>query len=375
MKVLIVHPQMALYGGAEIVIVKLAKYLQEHNHEVTILTLTSAHHDDYDELDIIVPSFKEERIQWRPRDGSLKTLHELYQIYKSLRYIVRERVNGYDVVNVHNFPAIWAVPNNKPVVWQANEIPDLWHNQKVSRVINPFLNIGRYGDRVISNSKKPLTVVADKRMRSLFEHRYGYRPEIVHYGVDSEFWNCEKQYEGFTVIVPSMIAPSKRQMEILQAINTLEKHIPNLRVIFAGYKARTLYSFQLDKYIYDNSLRDIVSFTGMISREQLRELYRKSSVAVLSGSGQGSWLGGFESLATGTPIIISPKLTCSEIVQSERLGIVSDNYVDNVLEIYTHQEHYHKQVKWQKEWVKENLTWDNYCKSMAEYMRIKLEYS
>jgi glycosyltransferase involved in cell wall biosynthesis len=212
-------------------------------------------------------------------------------------------------------------------------------------------------------------------MRSLFEHRYGYRPEIVHYGVDSEFWCCEKQYEGFTVIVPSMITPSKRQMEILQAANILKKHIPNLRVIFAGYKARILYSFQLDKYIYDNSLRDIVSFTGMISREQLRELYRKSSVAILSGSSQGSWLGGFESLATGTPIIISPKLTCSELVQSERLGIVSDNYVDNVLEIYTHQEHYHKQVKWQKEWVRRNLTWDNYCSQMVDYMKVKLEYA
>ena len=375
MKVLIVHPQMAMYGGAEIVIVKLAKYLQEHNHEVTILTLTSANHEDYKGLDIIIPSFKEEQIQWRPRDGSLKTLHELYQIYKSLKYIVRERVNGFDVVNVHNFPAIWAVPNNKPVVWQCNEIPDLWHNQRISKVINPLLNIGRYGDRVVSNKKKPLAVVADKRMRTLFEHRYGFRPEVVPYGIESDFWNCEKKYEGFTIVVPSMVTPSKRQMEILEDVNILKKHIPSLRVIFAGYKAKTMYSFQLDKYVYDNNLRDIVSFTGMIDRESLKELYSKASVAILSGSGQGSWLGGFEAIAAGTPIIVSPKLTCSELVQSERLGIVSDNYVDNVLEVYTHQEHYQKQVKWQKEWVKKNLTWDNYCSQMVDYMKVKLEYA
>ena len=374
MKVLIVHPQMAMYGGAEIVIVKLAKYLQEHNHEVTILTLTSANHEDYKGLDIIIPSFKKEQIQWRPRDGSLKTLHELYQIYKSLKYIVRERVNGFDVVNVHNFPAIWAVPNNKPVVWQANEIPDLWHNQKVSKAINPLLNIGRYGDRVISNSKKPLAVVADKRMRTIFEHRYGFRPEVVPYGIESDFWNCEKKYEGFTIVVSSMVTPSKRQMEILEDVNILKKHIPSLRVIFAGYKAKTMYSFQLDKYVYDNNLRDVVSFTGMISREHLRELYSKASLTILSGSGQGSWLGGFEAIAAGTPIIVSPKLTCSELVQSERLGIVSDNYVDNVLEVYTHQEHYQKQVKWQKEWVRKNLTWDNYCSQMVDYMKVKLEY-
>jgi glycosyltransferase involved in cell wall biosynthesis len=302
-------------------------------------------------------------------------LHELYQIYKSLKYIVRERVNGFDVVNAHNFPAIWAIPNNKPVVWQCNEIPDLWHNQRISKAINPFLNIGRYGDRVISNRKKPLAVVADKRMRTIFEHRYGFRPEVVPYGIESDFWNCEKKYEGFTIVVPSMVTPSKRQMEILEDVNILKKHIPSLRVIFAGYKAKTMYSFQLDKYIYDNNLRDIVSFTGMIDRESLKELYSKASLAILSGSGQGSWLGGFEAIATGTPIIVSPKLTCSELVRSERLGIVSDNYVDNVLEVYTHQEHYQKQVKWQKEWVKKNLTWDNYCSQMVDYMKVKLEYA
>lgn len=374
MKVLIVHPQMAMYGGAEIVIVKLARYLQEHHHEATILTLTTANYKDYDGLDIIVPSLPEERIQWRPRDGSIRTLHELYQIYEGLKHIVRERVNGYAVINTHNFPALWAVPNNKPVVHMCNEVPDLWHNQKIPRFINPFLNIGRYGDRVISNRKKPLVVVADKRMWKIFEHRYGYCPEIVHYGIDSNFWNCEKSLQDFTVIVPSMVTPSKRQLEILQAVNALKKHIPSLKVIFAGYKSQTIYSVLLDEYIWDNSLNDIVSFTGMISREQLRGLYSKASLAILSGSGQGSWLGGFESIATGTPVIISPNLTCSELVQSEQLGIVSDNYVESIKEVYLHQEHYRKQVKWQKEWVKRNLTWDNYCKSMMQYMEMKIEY-
>jgi glycosyltransferase involved in cell wall biosynthesis len=373
-KVLIAHPQMAIYGGAEIVIVKLAKYLQAHNHKVTIVTLTSDNHKDYESLDILVPTLKELRIQWRPRDGSIQTLKELYQIYCNLKMLVREKANGYDIINPHNFPALWAMPNNKPIVWMANEIPDLWHNQRISRLINPFLNIGRYGDRVISNSKKPLAVVADKRMSKIFEHRYGYQPEVVHYGVESEFWNCSKDISDFVVIVPSMISPSKRQMKILQAVNGLKHHIPSLRVIFAGYRAQTSYSSKLDEYIWGNSLNKQVAFTGMVTREKLKELYSISSVAILSGSGQGSWLGGFEALASGTPIIISPKLTCSELVESENLGMVSDDYVESIKEVYLHQEYYQKQVKWQKEWVKRNLTWDNYGESMLAYMRMKVEY-
>ena len=61
MRVLIVHPQMAIYGGAEIVIVKLARYFEANNHNVSILTLTTAMHKDYDNLDIIVPPLEKDR--------------------------------------------------------------------------------------------------------------------------------------------------------------------------------------------------------------------------------------------------------------------------------------------------------------------------
>jgi glycosyltransferase involved in cell wall biosynthesis len=388
MKVLIVHPQMAMYGGAEVVIVKLARYLQEHGHKASILTLTTANLEDYKGLDIITPTLEEEKIQWRPRDGSLNTLKELYGIYKSLKFMVLERAKDYDVINPHNFPAIWAMPNNKPVVWQANEIPDLWHNQRVSTIVNPLLNVGRYGDRVIANRKKPLAIVADKRMRSIFEHRYGFRPEVVHYGVDSQFWDNglinvtqimsssdDNRPDDFGVIVPSMITPSKRQMDVLVALNQLKIRIPNLKVIFAGYYDKdSAYALQLQEYIKDNALEERVLFTGMVNRETLRSLYKLTDVAIFSGRGQGSWLGGFEALSAGVPIIVSPMLSCSDLIENENLGIVSDNLVDNIKEGYYHQDHYKKNVKWQKEWVKQNLTWDNYCNEMLEYMKVKLEY-
>jgi len=40
MKVLIVHPHMSLYGGAELVIVKLANYLTKNGIKNSILTLS-----------------------------------------------------------------------------------------------------------------------------------------------------------------------------------------------------------------------------------------------------------------------------------------------------------------------------------------------
>lgn len=382
MKVLIVHPQMAIYGGAEIVIVKLARYLEKHNHRVSILTLTTANHKDYEGLDFLIPSLEKDRIQYRLRNGSIPTLIEIYQMYGVMKSLVREKIKNYDIVNTHNFPAIWTIPNHKPVLWMLNEIPDLWHNQHIPRLINPLLNAGRFGDRVISRSKKPSIIVADKRMAKLCEHRYQIKPNIVPYGIDNEFWGArilavreEYQFKqrDYIVIAPSMITPCKRQADILSAILMLKNIIPDLKVIFAGYKDDNNYTKQLYEFVSDNFLKDNVVFTGMVNREQLRILYKLSNVAVFAGIGQGSWLGGFEALATGTPIIISPQLTCSELVESERLGIVSDNLIESIKEVYYHQVHYKKKVERQKEYVRQNLTWDNYCKMMTDYMRIKLE--
>jgi len=382
-KVLIVHPQMAIYGGAEIVIVKLARYLENHNHKVSILTLTTANHKDYEKLDIIIPTLEKDRIQYRMRNGSIPTLIEIYQIYGVTKALVRNKIKDYDIVNVHNFPAIWTIPNHKPVLWMLNEIPDLWHNQHIPGFINPLLNAGRFGDRVISKSKRPSVVVADERMAKLCEHRYQITPHVIPYGIDSDFWGekvhadrADYQFKDsdFIVIAPSMVTPCKKQSDILDAILALRQVIPELKVIFAGYKDdNNDYTKQLYKFINDNSLIENVMFTGMINREQLRILYNLANAAIFAGRGQGSWLGGFEALATGTPIIVSPQLTCSELVNSEKLGIVSDNLFESIKELYEHQKDYKKQVEQQKEYVRQYLTWDNFCETMTECMRVKLE--
>jgi len=40
MKVLIVHPGLSFYGGAEVVVVKLANYLKSRGIDTTVLTLS-----------------------------------------------------------------------------------------------------------------------------------------------------------------------------------------------------------------------------------------------------------------------------------------------------------------------------------------------
>ncbi len=365
MKVLIVHPQMSLYGGAEVVIVRLANYLQDRGHEVSILTLSTEQIPEYEGLSIIVPE-EGKRIQYHLR-GSLRALKDIYKMYQGLKHLCDQYANDFDVINVHNFPAIWAAPRHKKIVWMCNEVPDLWHNRKIPRLVNPFLNIGRFGDRVIARHKHPKAVVADSRMTQVFRHRYCFEPTIIPYGIDSSYFAQPQTLsrDGFRIIQPSMISPSKNQLSVLEAAKRLR-----LKVVLAGYREeRNSYTIELDSFIARNNID--ATFTGHVNKDRLRALYYEASVAVFAGRGQGSWLGPFEALSAGVPIIVSPNLSCSDLIRKNDLGIVTDECIDVTDALRKMQQNYPKyqqQALKGREFVLKNLTWDKFGAKFLEVL-------
>ena len=357
MKVLIAHSQMAMYGGAEVLIVRLATYLQNQGHLVTIATLSTRNIDAYKDLEIITPKHQ---IEYRLR-GSISALSDIYKMWNELDSLCTELSSGYDVVNTHNFPAIWCAPRNKKVVWMCNEIPDLFHNRHISLLINPLLNSGRWFDRTMARSRHPIAVVADENIAKTFEHRYLLKPTIIPYGIDGEFFAVtqnKKSDSVFTVLQPSMVSPSKNQLALLVALNELKDKILNIHVIFAGYmEQENSYTKLLQDFIKTHNLNRNVTFTGLVTREYLRELYSVADVAVFPGVGQGSWLGPFEAMAASVPVIVSPKLSCSSLIARERLGCVSDNITEEIIKVFNNK----PETQRQKEYVLQNLTWNKFC--------------
>jgi len=360
MKVLIVHHQMALYGGAELVVVRLAHYLQEQGHKVSILAASTAQHNDYEGLDIITPP---KEVNWHLWNGTISSLREIYGVLMSLHKLCNRYANSFDVINTHNFPTTWTVPNKKKVVWMCNEVPDLWHNEHVPVLLNQVLNTGRLIDRAIVRSKQLTAVVPDSRCAQRFRHRYGLIPKVIPYGIDGKFFSQQVDAEKsskFCIIQPSMISPSKGQLEVLDAVRSLDA-----RVIFAGYyEPRHPYTLKL---FLDSRGRDI-TFTGHINKEGLRELYNTAHVAVFPGKGQGSWLGPFEALASGCPIIVSPNLSCSALIKQHQLGIVTFDIGSAFREIQCNYPKYQQQALRGRELVLDKLTWSNFGARMLELM-------
>ena len=367
---------MAVYGGAEVVIVKLVKEMQKRGHDISVATLTTDGHKEYDGINFILPKHKDEQAQYKLRSGSLSTLAEIYQIYKNLARIVQNNYHRYDVLHPHNFPAILACPTTKPIVFYCNEIPDLWHNQNIPKYVNPFLNAGRWGDRTWVRSKKAIAVVADSNMARLFRHRYLYEPFVVNYGIDGDVFSdntnivkleqVRAKYQinegNFNIVQTSMLSPSKQQLEIVKAVRIFsEREGSNIKVIFTGYRDFTHpYTIAVKRFLDENHMDYVFTDMGRSTRDELPYIYRLSNVSLFMGKGQGSWLSPFESLAAGCPTIVSPNLTCASIISDNSLGVVTTYTLNGLIHIYNNYHTTSEMTMRGREYVLNNLTWKKY---------------
>jgi len=104
-----------------------------------------------------------------------------------------------------------------------------------------------------------------------------------------------------------------------------------------------------------------VVFTNQINREEVRDLYHACDVLLHPIKPQGGWLSPFEALCAQKLIIVSPEMSASDIIEKEKIGIVTDNYTEAIIKIYKNVDEYANMRERGREWVKNNLNWDTFC--------------
>lgn len=121
---------------------------------------------------------------------------------------------------------------------------------------------------------------------------------------------------------------------------------------------------KVDKFIHDNNLEGHVVFLGHVTRDELRYLYHNADVMLHPISSQGGWLSPFEMICAGKPVIVSKDLTAASIIEREQIGIVTDNYVEALLDVYLNKEKYRRMSSRGSEYVRAHLSWDRFAEQM-----------
>ncbi len=370
MRVLIVHPYMTLYGGAELVIVKLANYLTRKRIKNAVLTLdiSSELRKELIRSEIILP---EKPLMFSPRTPYAMTL---LPIISTLTKYLRKNIDRFDVVNVHNFPAeLVASSCHKRVVWMCNEPPKL-HFAGPSSVERMLGDVVTTLDRQAVRKNVSLVCVADEFNADRFKKIYGMKPVIIPYGVDYEFFskgNANKakrkfglSKEDFVVLQVGVLTPFKNQLESIKAVKALKGKIQRVKLVLAGHGGDK-YEKMLRKYVRMSGLEKHVIFTGHLPRNDIRDLYAACDVALFPVKSQGGWLSPFEALCAGKPIVVSTQMTAGNLIRRNKIGAVTGAFARAVFDVHKDGAKYGIIAKRGKKWVKENLTWDKFCEKMV----------
>lgn len=372
MRVLIVYPHMALYGGAELVIVKLANYLTEKGIENAILSLSV--------LDEIKKELKGTKlITIKDKKPDKKGLSK-FMNFASETMLLQRNVNklrkDYDVINVHNFPAEYSLfPFAKNSVWMCNEPPmQLYLMKNLSLPTRIAARVVEKFDKFLVKNYIKYSVVADEFNAQRFRKIYGIEPEIINYGIDYEFFSkgntdsVRKIFglkDSFNLIHVGTLTPLKNQMESIRVVEKLKNKIPNIKLLLVGWGEEN-YEMVLRKYVKEKKLEKTIVFTGHLKRNVIRDLYKACDAALFPIKSQGGWLSPFEALCSGIPIIVSSSITSSDIIKMNGIGIVTNDFSAAVLNIYKNRKKYKIMGERGRKWVKENLTWDKFSKKMLE---------
>ena len=329
MKVLIIHHDKGIMGGAEEVVTQLSNYLVSHGHGVELVF---------------------ERTPWQLMRG------------------VRTHIKWADIINVHNFPSTLAsFPTRKPIVWMCNEPPELFTNLKRK----PIEAFNRWWVR----KSKMKVIVADEMQAIRFQGIYGAEPRVIPYGIDYKFWSQGRREK--TEVLPGFpnrrlrllqvgtITPYKNQIESICVLNELilEGDIDASLTLVGGFTDKKYYKEILDLINYiesDERFKGRISLLGQQSKEAIRNLYMSHDVLLHPVDRQGGWLVPFEAMCAGIPVITTPSFTASDIIEDNKLGVVT-NVLSCGVERALKEDFSHA-----GEWVKNNLTWKRFGESMVK---------
>ena len=325
MNILLVHSTMGYHGGPEELLLNLNRHLWEYGCPTRTITERS---------------------------------------FLRLYLEVRRNLSWADVVCAISFPSTLTVYPfcNKPAIWICNELPETFYRWYKVPLFK--LNEHVWRDKCLICSNK---VDADEVSR---KYKVSH---VIPFGVDWDFYSygIRGMNHEFNIVQVGYIGRYKDQLTTLDIFSALLSKIPEARLILAGPKVPSgtgpLYWDRVVEKVKSLGLDGKVTMTGQLSREEVRNYLYMSDVFIHPVTGTGGWLAPFEALSTGLPVVVSTKFYGKEFLDG--FGVVTEDYVDALCDVYLNRERYNEMARRGSEWVKYNFTWKHYTRKVLEVLR------
>jgi len=340
----LVHPTFHVYGGAELAIIELIKYLKKNNHDIDILT---------------------NAVNFRIR-RELRGLCNIQltfgaDLFRKMANYVHSHYNEYDVINLHNHPSeLTLYPYKYQSVWYMNEPPqEALDNNKLNK--NEIMAINSSITKIATNSEFN---------QEWIKKLYNRDSTVVRYGINYMFWRngnsnnpIVKGYgiedTDFVILHSGWWNQFKGHLDTIQAFNKAKKIIPSAKLILLGYNL-TPYSQVVWKSIQLSPYNNDIIVTGMLDRNLVRDFYARADILVHPIRKQGGFISVYEALCQAKNIIVTKELPDISFVKKNNLCLIGDIFIQ-LLEYYNGNRNPNYKGR---DFVRNNLTWNNYGKGM-----------
>ena len=360
MKILQVIPYFAFVRGGDVnVCYNISREFTRKGHEVTILTTSFDYNKE--DTDLI------ENLEMVPVDYKFNLALFIYS--PEIKKWLKEHVEEYDIIHLHelrsyqnNVVVKFAKKHNIPYILQPHASTPKHINKSFIKNVYDFA----YGNNIMQNATTTIAVSEEEAYYDKLMHARDV--QVIYNGMNiSDYENLpakgnylDKNVHSPYILYLGRLDKLKGIDILIQAFSKLPKEFDQYKLVIAGKK--TSYQEELEEIIKKENIEDKVLFTGFVEEEDKISMYHDASLFV----NPVKYMGGvsitvFESLLSGTPIIVTPE--SGELVKKIDAGSLVEygdinSLKEEIVKSLTDKEMTQKQVTRGQNYIKENLNWD-----------------
>jgi len=378
MDLIVAHPFLQQMGGAERVVLEIAKKFNPVIYSVIY------------EPEKTFPEFKEFDIRILPESSMeapfffLKNDPRRYTaVSAGFRYLYTKLKDDYDVINAQGVPSEWIRNKNERVCWFCHspnrEAYDLreWRMAKLSapkKAVNATLiEIFRQAEgRVVPKIESICTnsEITNERIKGYLGRNDA---TIIHPGIDPREYSCES-YDKF-FFYPSRFVPEKRFEYVIGAFREFSKKHKGWKLVLAGFLHNTRRELDYLEQLKKLSEGLGVEFKINASRKELSFYYSRCYAVLFSAINEDWGLIPLEAMASSKPCISVNEGGPKYSILHDQTGYLVNSpneMADRMNLLAEYPDIVEKMGKAGRKRVLENYTWKIFLDKMEkEFERVK----
>lgn len=173
------------------------------------------------------------------------------------------------------------------------------------------------------------------------------------------------------LFLPAALHPKKNQQLAILTLDNLKNRHSDLNLVLAGSGAQQKY---LQELVDNRDLQNRVMFTGVIAGDDIIYCYKNAFLTLICSisDNEGLSLTCLESLALGTPVLVSNQAGVATVISENRIGVVSrpavEMFSQNISKVLSNRSKAIQVAQTGKKYVEKNYQEKNVAQQALSFL-------